>query len=75
MAEFNDKIITDDIELREKAKKECGIYLQSCLTNEEYELLNSTWEKIGGFKVIPWWKFAFENIEVKLKENKNGYKK
>ena len=37
MAQFNNEIITDDEKLREKAKQECGMYLQSCLTSEELE--------------------------------------
>lgn len=69
MAKFNNEIITDDKELREKAKQECGIYLQSCLTSEELGRLKADWNAAGGFKVIPWWKFAFDNITVSYNSN------
>ena len=64
MAKFNNEIITDDKKQRENAKQECGIYLQSCLTKEELEKLKEDWKKAGGYKAIPWWKFAFDNIKV-----------
>lgn len=64
MARFNNEIITDDEKLREKAKRECGMYLQACLTAGELEDLKEDWKEAGGFKVIPWWKFAFDNIKV-----------
>lgn len=64
MAKFNDEIITDDAKAREIAMKECGMYLQSCLPKEELERLKEDWKNAGGRKAIPWWKFAFDNIEV-----------
>lgn len=64
MAKFNDKIITDDKHLREKSMKECGMYLQSCLSDGELEDLKEDWKEAGGREVIPWWKFAFDNIKV-----------
>lgn len=64
MAQFNDEIFTDDEEVRATAARECGMYLQSCLTKEELEKVRQDWEAIGGFKTIPWWKFCFENIKV-----------
>lgn len=64
MAKFNNEIITNDEKLRETAMKECGMYLQSCLPEEELEKLKEDWKEAGGFKVVPWWKFAFDNIKV-----------
>lgn len=64
MAKFNNEIITDDEKQRKNAKQECGIYLQFCLTKEELEKLKEDWKKAGGYKAIPWWKFAFDNIKV-----------
>lgn len=32
MAKFNNEIITDDEKARENAMKECGMYLQPCLS-------------------------------------------
>ncbi len=69
MARFNNEIITEDERLREKAMKECGMYLQSCLSAGELEDLKEDWKEDGGFKVIPLWKFAFNNITVSYKSN------
>lgn len=49
--------------------KECGMYLQSCLSAGELEDLKDDYNKAGGFKVIPWWKFAFDNIKVFYNSN------
>lgn len=54
MAKFNNEIITDDEKLRENAMKECGIYLQSCLSAAELENLKEDWREVGGREVIPW---------------------
>lgn len=69
MAQFNNEVITDNKELREKAMEQCGMYLQSCLTSDELDKLKADWNAAGGFKVIPWWKFAFHNITVSYKSN------
>lgn len=69
MAKFNNEVITEDERLREKAMKECGMYLQSCLSAGELEDLKEDWKEAGGFKVIPWRKFAFNNITVSYKSN------
>ena len=57
MTKFNNEIITDDEVIREKAKKECGMYLQACLSAGELENLKEDWKEAGGVKVIPWLKF------------------
>lgn len=75
MAQFNNEIITDDEMLREKAKQECGVYLQACITKEELEKLKKDWNAAGGFKVIPWWKFAFDNITVSYRADSNEDRK
>lgn len=64
MAQFNNEIISDDETVREKAMMECGVYLQACLSKEDFDKLKVAWENAGGFKEIPWWKFAFDNITV-----------
>lgn len=68
MARFNNEIITDDEVIREKAKKECGIYLQACLSAGELENLKEDWKEAGGFKAIPWWEFCFNNIKVSYQQ-------
>ena len=67
MAKFNNEIITDDKKQRENAMKECGMYLQSCLSAGELEDLKEDWREAGGYKAIPWWRFAFDNIKVSYK--------
>lgn len=63
MAELNDNSVI----ITEKTQKECGMYLQSCLSNKELEELKTIWNESGGCEKIPWWKFALENIQVSLK--------
>ena len=69
MAKFNNEMITDDEKLRKKAMKECGMYLLSCLSAGELEDLKEDWNEAGGLKVVPWWKFAFDNIKVSYNSN------
>ena len=69
MAEFNNEIITDDEKIRENAKQECAVYLQACLPKDEFEKLKEDWQKASGSKVIPWWKFVFDNIKVSYSTN------
>lgn len=63
-AKFNNEIITDGEKAREIAMKECGMYLQACLSAGELEDLKEDWREAGGREAIPWWKFAFDNIKV-----------
>lgn len=60
MAKFNSKVFADN----ENSQKECGIYLQGCLSEDDYEKLHKGWESVGGFSAIPFWKYCFENINV-----------
>lgn len=69
MARFNDEIITDDEKIREKSMKECGMYLQACLPENELKNLKEEWKRVGGYKTIPLWKYAFENIKVSYNVN------
>jgi len=43
---------------------ECGMYLSSCLADEDRTRLRSDWETIGGCNTIPLWKWCYENIKV-----------
>ena len=54
MAKFNNEIITDNEKVRENAMKECGMYLQSCLSAGELEDLKEDWREAGGREAIPW---------------------
>jgi len=67
VAKFNNEIITDNEKVRENAMKECGMYLQCCLSTGELEDLKEDWREAGGYKAIPWWRFAFDNIKVSYK--------
>lgn len=42
------------------------MFISACLTDEEREELKAEWEKQGGFKVIPWWKFVKNNTKIVL---------
>ncbi len=63
MAKLNLDAFSD--EYKDVAPKECASYLVECLSEEERTKLSEDWNKAGGYKVIPWWKWCLENIEVK----------
>lgn len=46
------------------APKECSVYLSACLTKEDEAKMREDWNKAGGFKEIPWWKWCMEHITV-----------
>lgn len=62
MANFNTDNIND--KFKETASIECGLYLSSCLSEQELNELKEDWNKAGGHKVIPWWKWCLDNIQV-----------
>lgn len=51
-------------EYREKAPLECSAYLCSCLDKDTQMQLRNDWKEAGGVKVIPFWKYCMEHIEV-----------
>lgn len=53
MAKFNNEIITDNEKVRVNMMKECGMYLQSCLSSAELEDLKEDWKEAGGYEAIP----------------------
>lgn len=63
MAKLNLDAFSD--EYKDVASKECACFLVECLTEEERTKLSEDWNKVGGYKAIPWWKWCLENIEVK----------
>ena len=63
MAKINEEIF-DINALSEKDLSLMGVYLESLLTSEEFEKLKADWNAAGGFKIIPLWKFALDNIKV-----------
>ena len=63
MAKLNLDAFSD--EYKDIAPKECASYLVECLSEEEKTKLSEDWNRVGGYKVIPWWKWCLENIEVK----------
>lgn len=69
MAEFNDRVVKNCIE----NINECGTYLCACLSKEDYNLLFKKWIQyvniVKSELNISFRQFAFENIEVKLKED------
>ena len=74
MAKFNVKSVNEKFLNDKKTMEECGMYLQSLLSDEELEALKEDWNSSGGFKVIPWWKFCFDNIRVSYEHSRNKRK-
>lgn len=66
MARFNEKYI-DLTKFEEPELKNAGMLLVSFITDEEQEKLRCDWNAKGGYEVIPFWKFALENISVSYK--------
>ena len=65
MAKFNGNIYGKQYANDETENKKCAVFLQECLTNEEYELLKADYDKTD--KLKEWWKFVFDNVEVSYK--------
>lgn len=42
------------------------MFISVCLTEEDNEKLKSEWNKQGGHKEIPWWKFVMNNTKIEL---------
>lgn len=62
MAKLNTEVFNE--KYKDVAPKECGMYLFECLSEEEKVKLKGYWEKVGGYKTIPWWKWCLDNIKV-----------
>lgn len=68
MAEFNKDLIAESYLDDETKKMECAMFLQGCLTTQEHEKLKDDWNKNGGFEVIPFWKYVFENVSIRYEK-------
>ena len=55
-------------EYRKTAPMECSLYLVSCLDKDTQMQLKKDWNEAGGFKVIPYWKWCMEHIDVRRKD-------
>lgn len=42
------------------------MFIAACVSEEENKILKEEWNKKGGHKEIPWWKFIMENTKVTL---------
>ena len=49
---------------RKTAPMECSLYLVSCLDKDIQTQLKKDWNEAGGVKVIPYWKWCKEHIDV-----------
>lgn len=65
-----------DEEYKNAAPKELACLLVECLSDEENKRLKEAWNDIGGYKVIPWWQWVLNNIDISLNKelsiNKNN---
>lgn len=49
---------------RETVFMECALYLYECLDKDTQKQLKDDWNNAGGYKVIPWYKWCMEHINV-----------
>ena len=62
MANLNVYAFSEDF--RDKAPKECALFLVECLYKKKKAKLKEDWNNAGGYKVIPWWKWCLDKIDV-----------
>lgn len=62
MAKLN--IESFEEEYRETAPMECDLYLYECLDKDTQKQIEDDWNNAGGYKVIPWYKWCMEHINV-----------
>lgn len=65
MANLNVEAFSE--EYRRTAPMECALYLYECLKEDEKVKIKEDWNNAGGYKVIPWWKWCLDNINVSYK--------
>lgn len=51
-----------------KAPMECGVYLFECIDAETQAQLRADWNDIGGVSVIPFWKYCYDNLQVRYEK-------
>lgn len=68
MAKFNVDAFSG--EYKDVAPMECATFLVECLSEKEKVKLKEDWNKAGGFKVVPWWKWCVDNIDVRYHKKK-----
>lgn len=43
-----------------------GMYIAACLSDNQTKDMKEAWERAGGVKANPWWKFVLEHTKVSL---------
>lgn len=56
--DFSDKF-------KNTAPKECAIYLSSCLPEDIHKQLKKDWNELGGYHVMPYWKYVLNSLSIK----------
>lgn len=51
-------------EYKTVAPKEAAVYLSACFSEKELEKIKENWNKEGGYKVIPWYKYLLNHLTV-----------
>ena len=60
MAKLNENFVV----FEESDLMNAGMLLVSFLTDEELAKLRKDWDEKGGYEVIPFWKYALDNVKV-----------
>ncbi len=63
MAKLNENLV-DLTKFEESDLMNAGMLLISFLADEELTKLRKDWNEKGGYEVIPFWKYALDNVKV-----------
>jgi hypothetical protein len=66
MAKFNGNIFRSDAAKDKNEIQKCSIYLQECLSNDDYKRLESDFRKSNDDN-MSWWEFVVKNVSVVYK--------
>ena len=55
---------TTGFENPEIALMECSCFIYNCFSEKTREVIKADWERAGGMKNMPWWKWCIEHCHV-----------
>lgn len=55
---------TEGFENPEIALMECSCFIYNCFPTETRIIIKEDWERSGGIKNMPWWKWCIEHCHI-----------